>query len=162
MEDMALKEDYYLDLKTKISLLQKEVDLLDSLYNLRSALSLVCPNYNLAIDALKQITKFNFNTLILKKHQSIVQTILEVSKYVGNIDKQKVTKKKICAHNKMASQIRNMARRILDKFILLFNVPDTQSFIHVYNKEKYEFWIKFSHLSLETIYGCISEDQLHK
>lgn len=161
MENKTLKEDYYLNLKTKISLLQKEIDLLDLLYNLRSALSLVCPNYNLALDTLKQITKFNFNTLILKKHQSIVQTILEVCKYVGNIDKQKVSKKEVCAHNKMTSTIRNMAQRILEKMILLFNVPDIQSFIHAYNKEKYEFWIKFNHLSLDTIYGCVSEDQLY-
>lgn len=152
----------YVNRQKKINSLQKEVDLLDSVQSLRSALRIDSPDYELALKSLKHIEQFNFDTLVLKKHRIIVETIQKVAKYVGNISGWNVCANKcdIDMYAKNALKIRKKAHGILKKFILLFAVPADHTFQEIYDMEIDIFFRRTQHLDLNTFFTSTSYEEL--
>lgn len=123
----------------EINLLQKEVDLLDYVHKLRSALRTTHANYEVALEALQQIQDSTINAVMLKNHTDVVDTIIKVTKYIGNASEWNISEQEVLKHTEKAAQIRSKAQIVLNIFKSLFTVPDGQTFHEVYIKEVKEF-----------------------
>lgn len=148
------KED---DCDKKIENLQKIVNIMDHIHNIRSSLSINNPDYKVVIKSLLQIEKNELTAFAWKKNPDIVDTILMVSQYTGDINILNVSQQELL---KNAVQIRKIAKAILEKIGLLFNVSNMKMFRYVFNKEVEEFKEKFKYLDFDTIHRATSEDQL--
>ncbi|XP_022166574.1 PC4 and SFRS1-interacting protein-like [Myzus persicae] len=142
---------------TKIDLLHTECDLLDYIYKLRMALRTDRVDYEVALELLEHIIELQFNALMLKKHQEIVDTIKQVTRYTGNAKEWNLNEEETILHNEKSTIIRRKAEIIFNKFISLFTVSDGQSFDDIFNKEVEDFFTKTKHLSCDQIYGLTSD-----
>lgn len=147
----------------QINLLLTEVNLLDYVNKLCSALSINYSklNYEMALKSLEQISELQFNALMLKKHRCIVDKITKVTKYVGDVNNWCLNSQESIEHVSKAYQIRCKAQMVLNKCISLFTVLDGQTFQEVYNHEVDVFISNTKHLTNDQIYGCTS-DKLYK
>lgn len=141
-----------------IDILHTEIDLLDSVHKLRLALRTDNANYETALDMLEQISELQIEPLMLKKHKEIVDTIRKVSKYVGNPEEWKLSEEEAIKHTEKATQIRRKADVVLNKFALLFTIPDGQLFEEHFKKELEEFFLKTEDLTCDQICGLTSEN----
>uniref|UniRef100_A0A2S2P2J1 Hepatoma-derived growth factor n=1 Tax=Schizaphis graminum TaxID=13262 RepID=A0A2S2P2J1_SCHGA len=146
----------------QINLLLTEVNLLDYINNLCCALSINHSklNYEMALKSLEQISELEFNALMLKKHKDVVDKIIKVTKYVGDMNNWCLSNEEANEHVIKAHQIRSKAQMVLNKCISLFTVLDGQTFQEVYNQEVNAFFSKTQHLTNDQIYGCTSEKLL--
>jgi len=142
---------------TKIDLLHTEVDLLDYIHKLRIALRTDHADYERALELLEHIIELQVNALMLKKHQEIVETIKQVTRYTGNAKEWNLNEEETVLHNEKSSQIRRKAEIIFNKFISLFAVSDGKSFDEIFNKEVEDFFTKTKHLACDQIYGLTSD-----
>ncbi|XP_026822063.1 hepatoma-derived growth factor-related protein 2-like [Rhopalosiphum maidis] len=142
---------------TKIDLLHTEVDLLDYIHKLRIALRTDHADYEGALDLLEHIIELQINALMLKKHQEIVETIKQVTRYTGNAKEWNLNEEEIVLHEEKSTQIRRKAEIVFNKFISLFTVSDGQSFDEIFNKEVEDFFTKTKHLACDQIYGLTSD-----
>ncbi|KAF0766086.1 PC4 and SFRS1-interacting protein-like [Aphis craccivora] len=147
----------------QINLLLTEVNLLDYVNKLCSALSINYSklNYEIALKSLEQISELQFNALMLKKHRCIIDKITKVTKYVGDVHNWSLSSQESIEHVNKAYQIRCKAQMVLNKCISLFTVLDGQTFQEVYNHEVDVFISNTKHLTDDQIYGCTS-DKLYK
>jgi len=147
----------------QINLLLTEVNLLDCVYKLSSALSINYKklSYEIALKSLEQISELQFNALMLIKHRCIVDKITKVTKYVGDVNNWSLSNQETIEHFDKANQIRCKAQKVLHKCISLFTVLDGQTFQEVYDQEVNVFMEKTRHLTNDQIYGCTS-DKLYK
>jgi len=142
---------------TKIDLLHTEVDLLDYIHKLRIALRTDHADYEGALDILEHILELQINALMLKKHQEIVETIKQVTRYTGNAKEWNLNEEETVLHDEKSTQIRRKAEIVFNKFISLFTVSDGQSFDKIFNKEVEDFFTKTKHLACDQIYGLTSD-----
>lgn len=140
----------------QMELLQVEVDTLDCIHKLRYALSIKHFNYEMALQSLEQIKKLKINALMLIKHQVIVDTIIKVTKYVGNASEWKLSEQEAVKHSEEAAKVRHMAQTIHHKFVSLFTKRNVKEFKTIYDKRVNEFKTKTKDLDLDQIYGCTS------
>jgi len=147
----------------QIKLLLTEVNLLDYVSELSSSLSINYSklNYEMALKSLDQISKLQFNALMLKKHTCIVDKITKVANYVGDINNWSLSNQEAIEQADKSKQIRCKAQMVLNKCSSLFTVCDGQTFQEVYNHEVNTFISKTQHLTNDQIYGCTS-DKLYK
>lgn len=147
----------------QVNLLLTEVNLLDCVYKLSTALSINYSklNYEMALESLEQISELQFNALMLLKHKCIVDKITKVTKYVGDVNNWSLSNQEAIEHFDKANQIRCKAQKVLHKCISLFTVRDGQSFQEVYNQEVNVFMERTRHLTNDQIYSCTS-DKLYK
>jgi len=141
-----------------VDILNTEVDLLDRIHRLRLALRTDRADYDKALEMLKEISELQIYPLMLKKHQEIVETIMKVTKYVGNPQEWNLNEEDAINHTEKASQIRRKADFVLNKFASLFTIPNGQIFEDIFQKEVQEFFIKTKHLACDQIYGLTSEN----
>jgi len=142
---------------SKIDLLHTEVDLLDYIHKLRIALRTDHADYEAALELLDHIVELQMNALMLKKHQEIVETIKQVTRYTGNAKEWNLNEEETNLHNEKSTIIRRKAEVIFNKFISLFAVSDGQSFEETFNKEVEDFFTKTKHLACDQIYGLTSD-----
>jgi len=147
----------------QVNLLLTEVNLLDCVNKLSSALSINYSklNYEMALNSLEQISELQFNALMLIKHRCIVDKITKVTKYIGDVNNWSLSNQEVIKHFDKANQIRCKAQKVLHKCISLFTVLDGQTFQEVYNQEVDVFMAKTQHLTNDQIYGCTT-DKLYK
>lgn len=147
----------------KVNLLLTEVNLLDYVNKLSSALSINYSklNYEMALQSLEQISELQFNALMLIKHRCIIDKITKVTKYVGDVNNWSLSNQEAVEHVDKAHQIRCKAQKVLNKCISLFTLIDGKTFQEIYNQEVDMFITKTQHLSNDQIYGCTS-DKLYK
>lgn len=147
----------------KVNLLLTEVNLLDCVNKLSSALSINYSklSYEMALKSLKEISELQFNALMLIKHRCIIDKITKVTKYVGDVNNWSLSDQEAIEHVDKAHQIRCKARKVLNKCISLFTLTDGKTFQEIYNQEVDLFIAKTQHLSNDQIYGCTS-DKLYK
>jgi len=143
-----------------VELLNTEVDLLDCIHKLRMALRTDHANYQVALESLEQMSVLQMNTLMLKKHKEIVDTIKKVAKYVGNIENWELNPQEAKEHNEKITQVRRKAETVLNKCISLFTVPDGKTFHEIYTKEVEDFYTKTKHLPCDQLYGLTSDKML--
>ncbi|KAL5235260.1 hypothetical protein ACI65C_002670 [Semiaphis heraclei] len=142
---------------SKIDLLHTEVDLLDYIHKLRMALRTDRADYEVAIELLDYIIELQINAIMLKKHQEIVETIKQVTRYTGNAKEWNLNEEETNLHNEKSTIIRRKAEVIFNKFISLFTVSEGQTFEETFNKEVEEFFTKTKHLACDQIYGITSD-----
>ncbi|XP_060877779.1 hepatoma-derived growth factor-related protein 2 [Metopolophium dirhodum] len=147
----------------KVNLLLTEVNLLDCVNKLSSALSINYRklSYEMALKSLEEISELQFNALMLIKHRCIIDKITKVTKYVGDVNNWSLSDQEAIEHVDKAHQIRCKARKVLNKCISLFTLTDGKTFQEIYNQEVDMFIAKTQHLSNDQIYGCTS-DKLYK
>ncbi|XP_016662007.1 uncharacterized protein LOC100574459 isoform X3 [Acyrthosiphon pisum] len=147
----------------KVNLLRTEVNLLDCVNKLSSALSINYSklSYEMALKSLEEISELQFNALMLKKHRCIIDKITKVTKYVGDVNNWSLSDQEAIEHMDKAHQIRCKARKVLNKCKSLFTLIDGKTFQEIYNQEVDMFIAKTRHLSNDQIYGCTS-DKLYK
>lgn len=148
--------------KHNIEILNTEVGLLDCIYKLRQALRIDYFDYEKAIDLLEQINDLQFNALMLKKHQEVVDTIVKTTKYVGNLEEWNLNDEKSNEFEEQANKIRRKASTIYNKIVSLFAVPDGHSFQQIFNNQVQDFFSKTKDMACDQIYGLTSEKQLLK
>lgn len=141
-------------------LLHTEITLLDYVYKLRSALRIDHADYQAALDVLEQMNQLqSVSALMLKKHKEVVDTIMKVTKYVGNPSTWNPEDAE--DHKEKATQIRNKADLLFGKFMQLFIIPKGVTFQEIYKNEVDNFFAKTKHLACDQIYGLTS-DKLYK
>jgi len=147
----------------KVNLLLTEVNLLDCVNKLSSALSINYSklSYEMALKSLEEINKLQFNALMLIKHRCIIDKITKVTKYVGDVNNWSLSDQEAIEHVNKAHQIRCKARKVLNKCMSLFTLIDGKTFQEIYNQEVDMFIMKTQHMSNDQIYGCTS-DKLYK
>jgi len=147
----------------QINLLLTEVNLLDCVNKLTSALSINYSklNYEMALKSLEQISELQLNALMLIKHRCVVDKITKVTKYVGDVNNWSLSNEEAIEHVDKASQIRCKARKVLSKCISLFTLIEGKTFQEIYDQEVNTFIAKTRHLTNDQIYGCTS-DKLYK
>lgn len=126
----------------KIDLLQKEVDLLDYVHQLRSALRTSRANYEIALETLQQLYDLDIDAVMLIKNTDVVDTIVKVTKYVGNAREWNLCEQEVLQHAEKARQVRRKAQVVFDMFKSLFTIPDGKTFQEVYIKEVNDFLAK--------------------
>lgn len=146
---------------SSVEILHTEVSLLDYIHKLRLALRTDHVDYDIALKVLEEMNNLQINALMLKKHQEIVETIKKVTKYVGNASEWNLKDEALIEHADKASQIRNKADIIYNKFVSLFIVPDGQTFQEIFKNEVDDFFAKTKHMACDQIYG-ITSDKLFK
>lgn len=132
----------------KIDSLQKEVDLLDHVHQLRSALRTTHANYEVALEILQKLYNLDIDAFMLIKNTDVIDTIVKVTKYIGNASEWNVTEQEVLQHAEKARQIRHKAQLVFHMFRSLFTVPDGQTFQEVYNKEVNNFMAKTKNKNL--------------
>jgi len=147
----------------KVNFLLTELNLLECVNNLSSALSINYSklSYEMALESLDQISELQFNALMLIKHRCIIDKITKVTKYVGDVNNWSLSNQEAVEHVEKAYQIRCKAQKVLNKCKSLFTLIDGKTFQEIYNQEVDLFIAKTQHLSNEQIYGCTS-DKLYK
>lgn len=118
----------------QINLLQIEVDTLDCIYKLQSALSINHFDYEMALQLLEKISKLEIHASMLMKHRVIYDTIKKVTLYVGNASEWKLNKQKAIEHAEKAAKIRYKAQILYHKFVLLFTNGNLEKFKEIYDK----------------------------
>lgn len=126
----------------KIDSLQKEVDMLDHVHQLRSALRTTHANYELALEILQKLYDLNIDALMLIKNRDVIDTIVKVAKYIGNAREWNVSEEEVFQHEQKACQIRRKARSVFYMFKTLFTIPNGKTFQEVYIKEVNKFLAK--------------------
>ncbi|XP_025415954.1 hepatoma-derived growth factor-related protein 2 isoform X2 [Sipha flava] len=145
---------------SKVEILHTEVDLLDYIHKLRSALRTDSADCEAALELLERISELQINALMLKKHQEIVDTIKKVTKYIGNANEWNLSEEEIIEHTEKATQVRRKAETVFNKFASYFIVPKGQTFQEVYAKEVEDFFLKTKNMDCSQIYGLTSDKQL--
>uniref|UniRef100_A0A2S2QJM3 Lens epithelium-derived growth factor integrase-binding domain-containing protein n=1 Tax=Sipha flava TaxID=143950 RepID=A0A2S2QJM3_9HEMI len=138
----------------QMKLLQSEIDTLDYIHKLRSALSIKRFDYEMALQSLEQIRNLKINALMLIKHQIVVDTIIKVTKYVGNASEWRLSEQEAIRHSEQAAKVRYIAQTIYHKFVSLFTNGNIEQFKEIYDKRVNEFKTKTRHLDRDQIYGC--------
>lgn len=144
--------------KSRINVLDKELELINALNQLRMALQSDHTHYNLALNLLDKIKNIEVNALMLKKHAIVVYTIIKVTHYFG--DSSTTNKNEIIEHTKMCALIRKKAQKILRNFTSLFTIPKGKLFLEIFDQELKIFHERTSLLTETEIHGLISEDSL--
>lgn len=144
----------------QVEILHTEVDLMDYIHKLRSALRTDGANYDDALELLERISELQINALMLKKHREIVDTIKKVTKYIGNAHEWDLSEDEVIKHSEKATQIRRKAETVFNKFASYFLVPKGQTFQTIYNKEVLEFQSKTKDMDCRQVYGLTSDKQL--
>ncbi|XP_050428384.1 hepatoma-derived growth factor-related protein 2 isoform X2 [Adelges cooleyi] len=146
----------------KVECLTTEVDLLDCVYHLRMALRTDKADCDKAIKILDQMAELKINTLMLKKHSEVVDTVKKVTMYIGNRKEWETNDEEANEMSEKTAKVRRKANMVFNKFRALFTVPDGQSFLDTFKKEVDDFYTKTKHLACDQIYGLISEKQLNQ
>lgn len=136
-----------------VELLHAEVEMLDCVYNLRVSLRTDNANYEVAIDALERLSELHINALMLKKNGEVVDTIIQIAKYIGNLDAWGVDEPDVEGHKEKINLIRHKAILVFNKFVALFTVPPGQTFLEAFKKEMEDFYVKTKHMSCDEISG---------
>lgn len=136
-----------------VELLHAEVEMLDCVYNLRVSLRTDNANYEVAIEALERLSELHINALMLKKNGEVVDTIVQIAKYIGNLDAWGVDEPDMEGHKEKINLIRHKAILVFNKFVSLFTVPPGQTFLEAFKKEMEDFYVKTKHLSCDEISG---------
>lgn len=136
-----------------IDLLHAEVEMLDCIYNLRVSLRTDTADYEAAIEALERLSELQINALMLKKNGEVVDTIVQIAKYIGNLDAWGVDEPDVEGHKEKINVIRHKAILVFNKFVSLFTVPAGQTFLETFKKEMEDFYTKTKHLSCDEISG---------
>lgn len=135
-----------------LSMLQLESQLVKINYGIQNSLSLKEADPEACLTLLKDLSNFNFNKLMLKKHPEIVYTLIQLQKYVGNTNNWVMTEEDIQVFNSKAQQIQEDAKLICAKFHKIFQVPDGSSFIDYFEREIVKFKECTKDLSLEDFF----------
>lgn len=142
-----------------LELLKTEVQLLDSDCRIKSSLGLSRANCDECIRAMDEVLDLHLNALMLKKHPEVVDTVKKLRRYVGNLEKWKLTEEQEERFKEKAGVIRRKADHMYNKFKGMFTVPSGKSFIEVYNSEVSKFNSKISNLSVSEVYGMVKEPE---
>lgn len=126
----------------KIDSLQKEVNLLDHVHQLRLSLRTTHANYEKALETLQKLCDLNIDAIMLLKNKDVIDTIVKVTKYIGNAREWNVSEEEVLQHDEKARQIRCKARLVFYMFKSLFTVPDGKTFQEVYIQEVNNFLAK--------------------
>lgn len=143
--------------EANVELFQTELDMLNYIHQLRSSLVINYVDFQLAFDALERLSKLKINALILKRNCDVVETIENITRYIGNIDEWGIDVKKIAVYNANIIEVRRKAKIVFNKFASLFIVPDGQKFYEIFKKEVKAFNMKVKHLSYEEIHGLTAD-----
>lgn len=142
---------------SNIDVLHAEVEMLDSIYNLRISLRTEQADYEIALDALERLSELQISPLMLKKHREVVDTVKQVAKYIGNTEEWGLDEQEIKEHREKINLVRRKAVSMYNKFVSLFTVPDGESFQEIFTKEVDDFYTKTKHLTSDQIYGMTSD-----
>lgn len=144
-------------LEANVELFQTELDMLDYIYQLRCSLVINYVDFELALDVLKRLSELKINALILKRNCEVVETIENITRYVGNMDEWDINAQKATEYNEKIIEVRRKAKIVYNKFASLFTVPDGQKFYEIFKKEVKIFNMKVKHLSCEEIHGLTAD-----
>ncbi|XKL64525.1 hypothetical protein PGB90_004611 [Kerria lacca] len=116
----------------KESLFKTEIKLLICDLKIKYSLNLSRAKSEECLIIMDEILKLRLNALILKRHPQIVETMLNLRKYVGNLKKWKLKPKDKNIFIKNAAKIRSKAYKICNFFKKLLNNPVEVSFLDLY------------------------------
>jgi hypothetical protein len=125
----------------------KETQLLDLDMRLKSSLSLNRADPDKCLSLLDDFLEVDINTLMLKKHPEVVQTIKKMRKYIGNTTEWNMSDEELVIFNDKAARIRSKSEHVYNKIKALFLVPNGKSFWDVFAQELEEFNKKTEEIS---------------
>lgn len=143
--------------EANVELFQTELDMLEYIHQLRGSLVINYVDFELAFDILERLSELKINALILKRNCDVVETIENITRYIGNMNEWDIDAQKTAEYNERIIEVRRKAKIVYDKFASLFTVPDGQTFYEIFKNEVKLFDSKVKHLSYEEIHGLTAD-----
>lgn len=143
--------------EANVELFQTEFDMLNYIHQLRGSLVIDYVDFKLACDTLERLSKLKINALMLKRNCEVVETIENITRYIGNMDEWDIDEQKTVIFKAGIIEVRRKAKIVYNKFASLFTVPDGQTFHEIFKKEVKAFNMKVKHMSCEEIHGLTTD-----
>lgn len=110
-----------------------------------------------AAEFLNSMLKIEFNEIMLKKHSHVVDTIMVLTNYVGNVERWKLTPAEHKVFIKNAQEVRKKAGAIYSKFESVVTFPFVTNFWDDFNEVANKLREDSAHLNTEEFYGLCAE-----
>ncbi|XP_008556360.1 PC4 and SFRS1-interacting protein [Microplitis demolitor] len=149
------KENTNHNLKVKHYTMEKRLLELDA--QIKSCLSLDQADTDKCLRAMDDILGLSIDSLALKKHSHIVETVKRLRRYVGNLSEWSLSEEAIKTFKQKAEQIRQKAEGIYNKFKELFTIPDGQSFWQTFSEQVNQFKEITKNMSDEKIFSLMAD-----
>ncbi|XP_069687792.1 PC4 and SFRS1-interacting protein-like [Periplaneta americana] len=162
-ERSTLKKERMLDRKkNKLRWLKLESRLVELDALVKSNLSLTKADPDRCLSHLDEISSLTIDPLMLKKHPQVVETIKKLRRYIGNIAEWNYDDDEKAKFSSKASQIRDKADHIYNKFKAMFTVPEGRTFWQAFADYVTLFKQQTSHLSQDKMYALTVDPNVSK
>ncbi|CAG5096151.1 Similar to Hdgf: Hepatoma-derived growth factor (Mus musculus) [Cotesia congregata] len=154
-DDKKLIINENLNQNEKTKRLRTESQLIELNNQIKSYLSLEQADTDKCLRAMDDVLGLTIDSLMLKKHSNVVETVKRLRRYIGNLSEWSLSEEAVKNFKQKAQQIREKADEMYNKFKTLFIIPDGQSFWQTFSEQVTQFKEVTKNMSEPTIFGLL-------
>ncbi|KAG8042386.1 hypothetical protein G9C98_005020 [Cotesia typhae] len=154
-DDKKLIINENLNQSEKVKRLRTESQLVELNNQIKSYLSLEQADTEKCLRAMDDVLGLTIDSLMLKKHSNVVETVKRLRRYIGNLSEWSLSEEAVKNFKQKAQQIREKAEEMYNKFKVLFIIPDDQSFWQTFSEQVTQFKEVTKNMPEPTIFGLL-------